>query len=281
MGEEVIIRVFAKTAIKGNYYLTSNSHVKGAILIGCAMGITQKYYQHMAIFFCERGFNVLTFDFRGTGLSSPKNLRNCSADLMDWADDISYSLEYLKLKNENSRLFFIGHSIASQLFGFARNNKLVDKTIFLASSTGYWKDSDSMVKWKNLLLLSVIMPISIAVWGYTNARFFKQGENYPKGASLQWRRWCLNPQYLGIELDGFKDFFDRYSNQIYSYWFTDDSIANEFSAKKLLVFYKKASTTLFKISPTDCNQAKIGHSGFLSRKFRDSLWSDMADLLSK
>jgi predicted alpha/beta hydrolase len=276
--EHVKLRDFGNASLTGTYFTSEIAEPRGMILVGCAMGITQKYYRNLAEFLAENGYEVLTFDFRGTGSSAPAKLKNYNVDLMDWANDLGSALEYLRTRNQGLKLTFIGHSISSQLVGFVSQNKYIDKMIFLASSTGYWKEGKSD-RWKNLFLLSVVMPFSIFVWGFTNAKFFGQGENYPKGVSLQWRRWCFNPRYLEIDQNESNNYFSQYTNPLLSLYFADDTIANEVTAQRLISLYPDAKKLLIKISPQDFKAKKIGHSGFLSRKFRDSLWPEILKLL--
>ena len=58
---------------------------KGSVLIVPAMGVTQDYYQPFASWLARQGFNAATFDYRGTGLSRPSDLRGFKADIFDWA----------------------------------------------------------------------------------------------------------------------------------------------------------------------------------------------------
>lgn len=278
MVESVILKESSNVRVIGSYFHVAASDKKGAILLGCAMGITQKYYKGLAEHFCEHGYEVLTFDFRGTGSSGPKHLRGFEANLFDWAEDIGCALEFLRARNEGISLIFIGHSISSQLLGFTSKNCLVDRVIFLASSTGYWRDGQSS-RWKNLFLLGVVMPFSIKLWGYTNSRFFGQGENYPKGVSLQWRRWCFHPDYLQLDLRPSNDFFSSFRKKILSIYFTDDPIANKITAAKLLGFYRMTETELVSRSPAELKVKKVGHAGFLSRKMKANLWMDLLDAL--
>lgn len=276
MNSQVLIKDFPDANLMGTYYAAAPTNKKAAVVIGCAMGITQKYYHNLAEFLSECGFTVLTFDYRGTGLSAPKRLRGYEVTLFDWADDLSDALCYLKTKHPQDDLIFIGHSIASQLFGFVDEKPLVKRAIFLASSTGYWRDGIGMSKWKNLFLLSVVMPFSNLVWGYTNARFFGQGENYPKGPSMQWRKWCLHPAYFGVETNPGIGRFADYTGEIKSFYFKDDPIANRKSASKLMDVYANATKVLMGKSPADFKQRSVGHTGFLSRKFKATFWHELA-----
>lgn len=261
--------------------LLHNVTNNGSLLIAPAMGVTSKYYIPFATWLYEHGFNVMILDYSGTGLSGSENIKNCNVVLKDWVKNIEIAGKELKETNPTLPLIFLGHSIGSQLFGFIENTKLFDKAVFIASSTGYWKDGHSPQKWINYFLLNVILPFSNFTWGYTNAKFFKQGENYPKKPSLQWRKWCLNKEYLKIELDDRQENnFNMYSAKITSIWFTDDPVANEVTSLKLVDLYRNASKLVIKLSPKEFGVQKIGHTGFLSRKFKDNLWATILGVVS-
>lgn len=256
----------------GSFYEANEQNAKASILICPAMGITAKYYAHLCTWLSEQGYNVLAIDYRGTGLSEAKNIKKIDVNLFDWCNDISNAGKWLKQNAPHLPIVFFGHSIGSQLFGFIENEDLFDRVLFVASSTGYWKDGVSYEKWKNLFLLYFIIPLSNALWGYTNAKFFGQGENYPKGVSMHWRKWCLNPEYLAMDIKKGENNFEKFDKRIISTWFTDDSIANDSTTKKLLSLYTKANTERLEINPKEYKLEKIGHSSFLSRKMKDNVW---------
>lgn len=269
---EVIELINNNSFFKATYF-KAEKH-KGNILVCPAMGITAKYYTHWATWLNERGYNILVMDYQGTGMSEQDNIKKCKATFMDWVGDMTLAGKWLKEQSTEKSLIFVGHSIGSQLFGFMADTKLFDKAVFIASSTGYWKDAHSPQKWINYFLLNMVLPMSNLIWGFTNAKFFKQGENYPKYPALQWRKWCLNKEYLKIDLhDSQANNYNLYDRQITSIWFTDDPVANEITAPKLVNIYKKATVNLIKIAPKECNTSKIGHVGFTSRKLKDSLWN--------
>lgn len=247
------------------------SDAKATVLVCPAMGITSRYYEHMATFFSENNYNVCILDYRGTGLSAPRQLRGLKVTLFDWASDIAAAIQFLNHKYPTQPLIFVGHSMGSQLLGFVHNNQLIDKVVFVASSTGYWKDIKE--QFKNLFLLSIVLPFSNIVWGYTNAKLFGQGENYPKCVSLQWKKWCFSPKYLGVELEqSTKAPFYPVVQTITSIWFTDDVVANKVTVPKLLAFHTGKYNKSVAINPLELGLSKIGHAGFLSRKMKDSVW---------
>lgn len=269
---------YLNTVFKVNLFSCEAS--KGNVLIAPAMGITAKYYIQFAIWLSEQGFTVMILDYLDTGLSANEEIKNSKTTLNDWVKNIEIAGQELKRSNPSIPLIYLGHSIGSQLFGFIENIKLFDKVVFIASSTGYWKDGRSPQKWMNYFLLNVVMPLSNLVWGYTNAKLFKQGENYPKNVSLQWRKWCMNKEYLKMELnDNQTNNYNLFKGKITSIWFSDDPIANEITAQKLVSIYKSAETLLIEINPTDFNSTGIGHTGFLSRKYKGTLWNRILEQL--
>ena len=56
-----------------------------AVLLNGAVGVRQQYYAAFAAFLEERGFTVLTYDYRGIAASRHGPLRALHARIRDWA----------------------------------------------------------------------------------------------------------------------------------------------------------------------------------------------------
>jgi predicted alpha/beta hydrolase len=117
----------------------------------------------------------------------------------------------------------------------------------------------------------------VAIYGYANAKKIRQGENLPKGVALQWREWCINSNYFAdhFQKSNTSLYFDKLRIPLKSIQITDDPIANEITANKILKYYKNAKIEIEKISPEQHGVKKIGHTGFFSRKFKDTLWNKL------
>lgn len=225
---------------------------KSVVLISPAMGITSKYYHAIAEWISHQGHHVAVLDYEGTGLSLNGKLKDCEANLFDWVANIQIAGQELKQEYPSIPLVFLGHSIGSQLFGFVKDPNLFNHAVFLASSTGYWRDGHAPQRWVNFLLLSCVIPVSNAVWSYTNAKLFGRGENYPKFAASQWRKWCLSRDYLLIDMPEDQQInFRSYKGKLVSIWFSDDPIANEKTARKLKDHYESTNKRLIKITPEE------------------------------
>jgi predicted alpha/beta hydrolase len=55
----------------------------------------------------------------------------------------------------------------------------------------------------------------------------------------------------------------------------DDPIATKITANKLVRYFKNAKIEVERISPLTMGVRKIDHTGFFSRKFKDTLWHNL------
>jgi predicted alpha/beta hydrolase len=91
--------------------------------------------------------------------------------------------------------------------------------------------------------------------------------------------WCINPNYFEdhFKKSSTKLFFDKFLIPIKSIQIDDDPIANEITANKLLGYFKNAKIEVETISPQKMGVRKMGHTGFFSRKFKDTLWNKLIE----
>src|SRR5436305_10917617 len=78
------------------------------ILIASALGVKRRYYDPFAQFAKQRGFTVLTFDYRGIGESRPASLRGFDASMRDWGV-LDLTAAIAQLRGARS-LTLVGHS---------------------------------------------------------------------------------------------------------------------------------------------------------------------------
>src|SRR5689334_25085530 len=58
---------------------------KASVVVPAAMGVVQNFYARFAEWLAAQGYCVITFDYRGVGLSAPSSLRGFKVDIVDWA----------------------------------------------------------------------------------------------------------------------------------------------------------------------------------------------------
>lgn len=252
--------------------------IKGVIQFNCGTGIPQKVYSNLATYLTECGYVSVTYDYRGIGKSKPNSLKGFPSNIEDWGIlDMTSVFDWVISEFPNERKIIIGHSMGGQLVGLMENCQKIDKLILIASSTGYWKDMSSPYKWLMPPLWFLFIPFTTFFYGYANAKKIRQGENLPKGVALQWRKWCVNPNYFDddFQKSNTRLFFDKVKIPLKSIQITDDPIANEVTANKILNYYKNARIEIEKINPIQYGVKKIGHTGFFSRQFKDTLWKNL------
>ncbi|MFB6345485.1 MAG: alpha/beta fold hydrolase, partial [bacterium] len=111
---------------------------KGAIVITSAMAVARSFYQPFARWFADRGFSVLTFDYRGIGNSAPEDLRGFQGTVADWAlKDIQGAINWMKEFTPDGPLYVIAHSIGGQIMGLLGDNVEIDGLVTVSAQSGY------------------------------------------------------------------------------------------------------------------------------------------------
>lgn len=256
------------------------AEIKGVIQMNCGTGIPQQVYSNLATYLTQYGYVTVTYDYRGIGDSKPKSLKGFEAKIEDWGTlDMTSIFDWIINEFPNEKKIIIGHSMGGQLVGLMDNYEKIDQLILIASSTGYWKDMSNPYKWLMPPLWFLFIPLTTFVFGYANAKKIRQGENLPKGVAMQWRNWCINANYFDdhFQKSNTSLFFDKLKIPLKSIQIADDPLANEITANKILKYYKIAKIEIEKISPEQLGVKKIGHTGFFSRQFKDTLWKNLKE----
>lgn len=270
-----------KVETKNGYILSStfyfpDGELKGAVLIVPAMGVTQKYYVSFASWLTTQGYLVATFDYSGTGLSQSNNLRDTSVTISDWANfDCTAMIEAISVKAGEKALYWIGHSLGGQILGMVPNLNPITKVINIASGSGYWLENVPSLKWRAWWLWYIVAPLATKIYGYFPGKRLRKVGDLPGGVMNQWRKWCINPEYMiGVEGIETRDRYKAVVTPISSFSFTDDELMSKKNIDSLNSFYVTSQIKTNRITPEDVGVKHIGHFGFFKEKFQDSLWSN-------
>jgi len=184
-GQRIVSRLFVP-----------ENEIKGAVLVVPAMGASQSYYLKFAAWLAAQGFLTATFDYRGTGLSRPPDLRGFKADLFDWARlDCAAMLDALQARAAGKPLYWLGHSFGGHILPIVSDCGRVTKMITIAAGSGYWRDYAPSRKPLLWWLWYVVVPFSLKLFGYYPGKRLRKIGDLPKGVMEQWRRWCTNADY--------------------------------------------------------------------------------------
>jgi predicted alpha/beta hydrolase len=243
------------------------------VIIPSAMGVAQGYYQRFAEWLSQQGFAVISFDYRGIGLSAPPSLRGYKATIFDWVRDCEAVIDFAHQHHPNLALHWLGHSLGGQLLGLIRNRDRIHRVMTVATGNGYWRENSWPTKRVVWWMWFVAVPLATRITGYFPGKRLRKVGNLPLGVIRQWRRWCLNPEYVvGVEGGEVREQYSSVRLPMMSVSFTDDEMMSERSIRSLHCLYSNAPVEFRRIAPRDVGVSRIGHFGFFRPQFETTLW---------
>lgn len=244
------------------------------IIIAPAMGVSQLFYQALALWLNQQGYAVTTFDYRAMGSSQDKALSEYSLNILNWAqEDCSVVLANVIKQPSKLPIYWLGHSLGGQIFPLIKQIEQVTKVITIASGTGYWKHNAPALRRKAPLFWYVIVPLLTSIFGYFPGRKLGMVGDLPKQVIYQWRRWCLHPEYcVGVESAAVRQQFTQLQVPLTSVCFSDDEMLSWQNMQDLHALFGTNNKQLKCYTPQQVGVDRIGHLGFFRAQFKDNLW---------
>ncbi|WP_109299207.1 alpha/beta fold hydrolase [Aquimarina sp. AU474] len=266
--------------LSANMYLASASIPKNKVLIiNSATAVSKTLYHHYATLMSKKGYNVITYDYRGIADSRPKRLRGFKTTFLEWGQhDFSAIIDYAKITFVDDKIIVLGHSIGGTIIGMTEKNKDISGIITIGAQTAYYKDWSKKHKTKIYIIWHMILPMITTVVGYFPGKRLRMLEDVPKGVIKQWhsRRHHENMK-TQLETKGVQFFYHTCTAKLLTLGIEDDPIGTEIAIKRIHDFFEQSDKKLEMIKLADVPTQKIGHFGFFSRKFKDTLWVKTLD----
>lgn len=247
---------------------------RATVIIAPAMGVKQRFYAPLARWLAVRGWRTLTFDYRGIGQSAPTQLRGFATDINDWVEaDAGAALAHVHGTYPETEVIWLGHSLGGQTVGMVPGSARLSRIVTVASGSGYWRHMTDGMGLKSLALWYGIMPAAIAVAGYFPGRRLGLIGDIPRGAMQQWRRWCLDPDYLfGEEGATVREAYAQIQAPVAGFAIDDDEMMSWQGINHIHRQFIHAPVTLKRLNPKDLGLAGIGHFGFFREHNGELLW---------
>lgn len=246
----------------------------GNIIVAGATGVSQRFYKRFAEYACNRGYNVLTMDYRGIGESKQGSLRDLKMSFIDWGRlDIAAAVDFMAA-NDTLPLFMVGHSYGGHALGLLPNHHKIKAGYFFATGAGWAGWMPLMEALKTHLLWNVVLPVIVAWKGYMAWSMLGMGEDLPVGVYEDWKRWCTYQNYF-FDDPSMAAVAQRYGNVRTPAVFanaTDDAWALPISRDAFIRGYRNAPIITKDIVPT--SEEVIGHMGYF-RSPAAHLWDDV------
>jgi predicted alpha/beta hydrolase len=255
----------------------SPEEVKGRIVVASATGVPQGFYQNFAQRAASRGFEVITFDYRGIGESAPTKLRGFKVDYRDWARlDLAGVLESQK---DDLGVHLVGHSYGGQALGILPDLSKIKSLHTFATGAGWqgWMPKGEQIRVK--FLWNVIGPIITRTKGYLAWKRLGFGEDLPLGVYRQWKYWCGFPNYWfddPSEGSQMQSSFARVRVPITALNAIDDDWATPASRDAFMKHYINSDLRLIDLNPAELQLKSIGHMGYF-RRGSEALWDRVFD----
>jgi predicted alpha/beta hydrolase len=246
-----------------------------SVLVMPATGVPQSYYARFAAYLAGRGFNVLTFDYRGIGRSLDGRITDVKASMRDWATlDAAAAFSFLS----QPKIYVIGHSFGGQALGLLPDPSRIAGAVMVGSQSGYWRNWPALGRAWMWPAIHIGLPLASRLHGYFPASRLGFGEDLPAGVALEWARWCRNPRYLVGDL-GVEEAYAKVRAPLRAYAISDDPFAPRRAVDALGKLYPNSRWETRSVAPRDLGVKSIGHFGFFRERFRDTLWGEAGDWL--
>lgn len=249
--------------------------VRGHIVMAGATGVPQRFYRRFAEFAQARGYQVLTLDYRGIGLSRPATLKGFAMDYVDWGRlDLAAAVDWMA--KDGVPLYLVGHSFGGHALGMLPNHRRLSGCYAFGVGAGW----HGWMPWYESLrvrfMWATVLPLLTRWKGYSPWAMLGIGEDLPDGVFWQWRHWCRYPRYF------FDDPQQRWVHEAYASVRTplvaatslDDLWAMPRSRDAFFDGYCNAPQTRVDLDPAKCG--KLGHMGYFRREAQP-LWAAVLD----
>ncbi len=261
------------------YSARTGAAPRRVVVLHGGAGIPAQRYRRFARFLALSGMPVLTYDFRGIGLSRPLALRGFRSVIEDWAEyDCSAAIGWLRERFPQAELIGIAHSLGALLFGGAHNAAEQARLVLIGAHTGYYGDYRPLYRWPMAALWHGLMPVLTRLIGYFPGRRLGFGDDIPAGVALQWaarRSSDLRPAGASPDDERTRRLLDRCAvleRPALVIRFSDDAFATVAGMRRFLAYYPRLSPQHIVFTPADGGVRKIGHFGFFSRRAGPALW---------
>lgn len=252
---------------------------QGVLLVAPATGTTQGGYRAFAEAATAAGWDVLTWDWRGTGASRHAlPWRDRRLRLRAWgALDLAAAIDWADRRAPAERIVLVGHGVGGQLVGLAPNAGRLGALVLVAAGDGWVGHLASpWCRLRHRLLWGLAVPVAARLLGRVPAAWLRLEEDLPCEVVLEWARWCRNPAAHG-DWDGHA----ALRLPVLAYSFADDPISPHTAVAALLRRFTSASRlTHRRLTPGDLGQVDIGHHGFFRETGTASQWAEVFGFLS-
>lgn len=248
----------------------------GAVVINGATGVAARFYHRYAAFLAAAGFDVLTYDYRGVGASSPGDLRGCGWRWRDWGlKDCDAAIAFMA-RVSSAPLMVVGHSIGGFLPGLASRNDAIERMLTVGAQFAWWGDYAPNQQAALFLKWHVVMPVVTAACGYFPGRRLGWVEDLPAGVAYEWafRRRRFELSHPPGERSEVLKRMAACQAEILAVCVTDDPLGTVRAVERTLAAYAGADRRIAELEPAALGRSRAGHFDLFRTAHAETFWAD-------
>ncbi|GAB3121677.1 alpha/beta hydrolase family protein [Novispirillum itersonii] len=276
-GQPVGIPCRDGVTLGGHLFRTADLTPSGSILINCATGVLARYYHRYARFLAGHGFDVLTYDYRGIGLSRPARLRGSGIRWDHWGTlDCDAALRFLDSQHRGGPLMLVGHSIGGFLPGLAPAASRLDRILTMGAQYAWCGDYAADKRAGLLLKWHLAMPLLTLLYGYFPGRRLGWLEDLPAGVARDWsfRGRRFERSHPPADRPGVLASMAAVTAPLLAVTMADDEFGTVPAITRTLAYYRGAERTMVRLSPADYGRDRIGHFTLFHDSHAAGFWAD-------
>lgn len=268
--------------LTGHWWPAAKPSAAGTVIINPATGVHARYYHRYAAYIAARGFAVLTYDYRGIGLSRPETLKGSTFTWRQWGEqDFDAALRHALDLDCTGRVLVVGHSIGGFLPGYSPASNQIAAMLSVGGQFGYWGDYARTRRLPLFLKWHVAMPAMTLALGYFPGKRLGWIEDLPKGVAYGWglQQDRAEQGLSGQAAEVMRERFAGVATPILSVTMTDDEFATPKAIRRAMRYYSRAPVTKILLSPKDLGLARVGHFDLFHARHEEGFWRHSLDFL--
>jgi predicted alpha/beta hydrolase len=270
--------------LAATWYEPPAGAARAVAVISSAAGVPRGYYRAFAGWLAERGYAVLSYDYRGIGGSRRGPLRDDPATMAEWALlDMSAALAAAEARRGGSvgggagalPLLLVGHSFGGNSIAFAQGVERADALLMVASQLGEPRFYPGAHRWVTRFFFNAWLPTVTALFGQLPGWALGPGaQALPAGVARDWARWsrlrgwafadpALAPHRAASAL----------AVPVHLWNITDDlTYAPPQAVDALAAQFRNAAVQRHTAAPQELGLRRLGHFGAFRREAGPRLW---------
>lgn len=261
--------------LTGHWWRSEGVTPIGTVIVNPATGVHARYYHRYAAYLAANGFSVLTYDYRGIGLSRPTSLQGSTFTWRQWGEqDFDTALRHALEEDDTGRVLVVGHSIGGFLPGYSPAFGRVAAMLSVGGQYGYWGDYLPARRLPLFLKWHVAMPAITFAFGHFPGKRLGWLEDLPKGVAYGWGLQQGRAEQ-GLSQEAAEAMCDRFATAtgpILSVTMSDDEFATPKAISRAMRYYRRAAVTKALLAPRDLGFDRVGHFDLFHARHQDGFW---------